>query len=130
MALFQRGSEVFNETRTPLEKFSSKVQELDKLVKTGAITWETYSRAAANATNELDKAYELTRMGFSGAVRSGTNEAYSLILKAQQQEQIAREDPQKRMVRLLEQGQLIDKGIQKAAQETAAAIKNLKVVKI
>lgn len=47
---------VYEETRTPLERFNAKFADLTKLVSIGAIDWETYRRAVAAAKDELKKA--------------------------------------------------------------------------
>lgn len=49
---------VYEETRTPLERFNAKFADLTKLVSIGAIDWETYRRAVAAAKDELKKADE------------------------------------------------------------------------
>lgn len=46
---------VFENTRTPLEKYRIELLRLNALVLQGAIDWETYRRAVAKAQDELDK---------------------------------------------------------------------------
>ena len=48
------GASVFEATRTPMEKFESRITQLDTLLRTKAITWETYGRAVRNAREELE----------------------------------------------------------------------------
>lgn len=48
------GAKLFESTRTPLERYSSTIGDLDSLLKAGAITWDTYGRAVRNARRELE----------------------------------------------------------------------------
>jgi hypothetical protein len=48
-----RAAEIFSETRTPMERYDSKINELDKLLKKEIITFDTYARAVAAANDEL-----------------------------------------------------------------------------
>lgn len=45
----------YEDTRTPLEQWARKMQELNALVKEGAISQETFGRAAKKASDELNK---------------------------------------------------------------------------
>lgn len=49
---------VFEATRTPLEQFNAKMQELNTLLQAGAIDWDTYQRAVKMAQDQLDAADE------------------------------------------------------------------------
>jgi ribosomal protein S11 len=48
--------QIWEETRTPLERFTERMERLDELVKQGAISWETYDRAVEKAKKEMDDA--------------------------------------------------------------------------
>lgn len=50
------GKRVAESVRTPLESYQDRIAHLNLLVNRGAISWETYQRAAAQAAEELDKA--------------------------------------------------------------------------
>lgn len=45
--LADSGQRVFDQTRTPIEAYQLEIQELDRLLKAGAITQDTYNRAVA-----------------------------------------------------------------------------------
>jgi hypothetical protein len=58
LAEFQaKVTSVFEATRTPMEQYQAKIQELNKIVAVeGGISWDTYNRAVIQAQEELDKA--------------------------------------------------------------------------
>ena len=51
--LKQKGAEVAKAMRTPAEKFADRIAELNELLDTGSVSWETYNRAVAKATESL-----------------------------------------------------------------------------
>lgn len=53
-ALKEQGQRVFEATRTPLEKYETEIGNLHKLLKEGAINWDTYGRAARMARDTLE----------------------------------------------------------------------------
>lgn len=103
---------IFEATRTPLEQFEKKLEELQKLSDNGLIDDDTFARAAAKARNELGG----TEVQFSGPMELGSNEARSTILRHQFGSQQI--DPQKESVNLSKQ-QL------KAQQETNVLLKRM-----
>lgn len=54
--LKQKGAEVAKSMRTPAEKFADRIAELNELLDTGSVSWETYNRAVAQATQQLHQA--------------------------------------------------------------------------
>lgn len=50
------GARVFEQTRTPLEKYNIELERLNRLLQAGAIDWETYNRAVKQAQDDLDGA--------------------------------------------------------------------------
>jgi hypothetical protein len=54
--LQQKGAAVIDATRTPLQKYDSKIGELSSLLGAGAIDWDTYGRAVRDARKELEEA--------------------------------------------------------------------------
>jgi hypothetical protein len=52
----KEGNAVFNETRTPMEQYESKIGKLSDLLNDGAINWDTYGRAVRSAREQLEKA--------------------------------------------------------------------------
>ena len=57
-----RAKAVYEETRTPLERYMLDMQELNELLNAGAINQDMYNRAAANARDEYRDASGLTKM--------------------------------------------------------------------
>lgn len=47
------GRRIYEETRTPQEKFAAEMADLESLLQVGAISWDTYMRAVAKASAEL-----------------------------------------------------------------------------
>jgi chromosome segregation ATPase len=62
-AAMTRGANVFASTRTPVEKYSQQVEELQKLLTQGAIDQDTFNRAVASAQTDLDKTNESLAQG-------------------------------------------------------------------
>lgn len=50
--------QIWEETRTPLERFNQRMERLNQLLRQGAIDWETYERAVKKAQDELEAADE------------------------------------------------------------------------
>lgn len=55
-ALKKSAEDLYKETRTPLEKFQEKIDEINNLFAKGEIDVDTYQRAIAKAEGDLDKA--------------------------------------------------------------------------
>lgn len=53
-----KGKSVFDETRTPMEKYTARLDELSELLNAGAIDWDTYGRSVRSAKSELEKSAE------------------------------------------------------------------------
>lgn len=85
--LTDRGAAITREMRTPVEVFSDRVNELNELVRAGAITWETYGRAVAKAKGDLESAKfaknDFERSSGTAAVVRGTTAAFSAVQAAQ-----------------------------------------------
>jgi hypothetical protein len=58
---FQDGQSVFESVLTPAEKLASEMDRLDGLLAQGAISWETYSRAAQKANETFDESEKKTK---------------------------------------------------------------------
>lgn len=52
----KEGEKIFEKTRTPLEQYTSKIEDLNNLYEQGAISGDTYMRAIRDARKELDDA--------------------------------------------------------------------------
>jgi len=68
---------VFDETRTPLEKYQTKIEDLKKLFDQGLINSDTFDRAVKQAKGELGG----NEIQFSGPMELGSNEARSVLLQ-------------------------------------------------
>ena len=56
--LISAGQRVFEETRTPAEQLSARIEHLNVLLDAGAINWDTYSRAIFAAQEQFDQTRE------------------------------------------------------------------------
>lgn len=52
--LRSEGQQVYEDTRTEQENLASELERLDMLLGAGVISWDTYSRAAFNAWDEME----------------------------------------------------------------------------
>lgn len=68
------GMAVFDETRTPLEKYQAELQRLNGLLDKGVINQDTYNRAVAAAQDEFDQTAQSIRTGLNGAVGQAQQE--------------------------------------------------------
>lgn len=60
-ALEQRGIKLAESLRTPIEKYTDTIKDLDMMLSEGVITWETYERAVKKANDELEKSEEFKK---------------------------------------------------------------------
>jgi hypothetical protein len=78
------GKQMTEANRTPLEEYRRQMEEIDRLLGTGAIDNETAGRAANAAWETLsDSQPAEPRAANVGAMERGSREAYSAILAAQ-----------------------------------------------
>lgn len=71
--LKEKAKDVFTSTRTPLEAFNSEMVELNELLASGLIGWDTYARAVAQAKDELAAMTpELREIQFAAAAAART----------------------------------------------------------
>lgn len=56
----EEGKRVFEETRTPLERYEAELAKLNDLLQRGAIDWNTYARALFQAQEKLDETTKKT----------------------------------------------------------------------
>jgi hypothetical protein len=79
-SLAEKAASVFEQTRTPLEKYQNKIQELQGLLQSGNLDWETYQRAVAAASQELINLRKQQENRSPAAVQAGTQEAFKAIV--------------------------------------------------
>jgi ribosomal protein S11 len=48
--------QIWDDTRTPLERFNEQMDRLNQLLQQGSLDWDTYQRAVAKAKEELEQA--------------------------------------------------------------------------
>ncbi|QJP14673.1 hypothetical protein G3545_14085 [Starkeya sp. ORNL1] len=77
------GQRVYRETRTAAENYADEISRLNELLGKGKITQDTYSRAVANAGDEMDKA---SRQALDKATDAGSGftRAFDDYLKSAQ----------------------------------------------
>lgn len=106
---FREAMNITAETMTPLQRFQERMTKIDFAINSGAISWDTYSRAAANAVGELEKAHELQSLALPTAIKANTTEAASAINRDRMlQDNRFREKPEDRVRRVLEQSKKIE----------------------
>ena len=66
----KKGRSVFEAVMTPMERYADKLAELDGLLMMGSLSYETYSRAATQAWNDLQQGLKKTEDGFSDLKRT------------------------------------------------------------
>lgn len=67
--LEKKGVALAESLKTPVEMYNDKIAEFDSLLKEGAITWETYKRAAKKATDELKRSEEFKKREIQASER-------------------------------------------------------------
>lgn len=72
----REGAAIFQATRTPIELLNMEFAKLDELLETGAIDWETYSRAVFQASDSINEVtasnvdqFETLRQAVDGAAK-------------------------------------------------------------
>ena len=86
--LQEEGAKIFDETRTPAERFASRIERLKFLLSEGAIDLDVYNRAVAMAKETLDGAKESAdsfgRAAAQGprAIEAGSEEAGRFVAEA------------------------------------------------
>lgn len=72
----REGAAIFQATRSPIELLNMEFAKLDELLETGAIDWDTYSRAVFAATDQIDEVtdntanqFEALRQAVDGAAK-------------------------------------------------------------
>jgi len=87
--LAKAGAQVTEQFKNPMEKFQDRMLHLDQLVRAGAITWETYSRAVQGAIADQKKANQRKIEAASpiSAVTMGSSAGFSAIQKANREQE-------------------------------------------
>lgn len=113
--LRRRGQQIADAVRTPAEVAADKMNELNALVKVGAINGETYSRAMKKVQQDLfratEQAKEFRDVGRVevGALTRHSTEAFSAVMRSQYEQRRQAElqkqqlEHQKRQTALLEE---------------------------
>jgi hypothetical protein len=125
-ALYDRAAKVWDEIRSPQEKFEKAMENLNELVESGIISWDDYSTAAANALGNMEKDLHLGDHKFASAALAGSKEAYSSIVAFRNDQN--RQDAQQRIEGVLQQSKAIQEAQLKVARETVDALANISVV--
>ncbi|WP_342270471.1 hypothetical protein [Rickettsia endosymbiont of Orchestes rusci] len=71
--------QIFEQTRTPLEKHNAQIEKLNKLLKQGLIDQETYNRALKQSEEQLDKFGEHSKDVFDLISEKSKDGANNLI---------------------------------------------------
>ncbi|MFY9589538.1 hypothetical protein [Rickettsia endosymbiont of Halotydeus destructor] len=77
--LMSDATQIFKQTRTPLEKHNGQIEKLNKLLKQGLIDQDTYNRALKQSEEQLDKFGEHSKDVFDLIKEKSQESANSLI---------------------------------------------------
>ncbi len=108
---------------TPIDKFTSRIADLDQWLMAGVIDADLYAQAIARAVDELDKVAGQKDQKGPGALLEGTKEAFSAIAAWERDGQSS--DPQERVREILERQRALQEAQLQAARETAAGVRQL-----
>jgi hypothetical protein len=122
---FKQGLDVFNQAKSPLQTFQDELNKLNQLLAKGAISWDTYAKATANAVMNLDKALQTASVASPGALVKGSSAARSAIVKAQLKAERDSMSPQERIARLLKEAKEIEQKQLEYAKQVADALKQM-----
>lgn len=81
--LMEEGRSLTESLRTPQEKFADEMDRLQGLLDNGAISWDTYERAASRALQDVAKEAQAVEMKTPTAMRAGSSAAAETIIRAQ-----------------------------------------------
>jgi hypothetical protein len=122
-SIADKAASVFEQTRTPLEKYNARIQELQGLLQSGAISWDIYERAVGAASMELINLRKQAEMQRPAAVQFGTQEASRAIINHQLG--VNEKDPATLLRDALNEQKLIERRQLEAQERMADALDNL-----
>lgn len=77
-AIASEAARIFEQTRTPLERYESAIARLNGLLASGAISQDTYNRAVIQAEDAFDRAQEAGKKAENTFARIGQSIAQSI----------------------------------------------------
>lgn len=127
--LAQKAKSVFDETRTPLEKYEEKLGELSDMLNAGAIDWDTYGRAIRKAQDELNsddksKLTDVPTLDSPDLIQSGSAQAARFsydISRGQTQLSDSGDVPKKQLSELQDSNRLLGRIADAAEKQSTAA---------
>lgn len=128
--LAEEGKRTIEENATAFEKYESRIKSLDRQLQSNAISWETYGRAVAKATQELEDAQGFS-IALPNALQRGSSEALSQLNRSRAENELKNmETPQQRLERLQNQANDIAAKTRDYTKEVADAVKGRKVLDV
>ena len=79
---FEAGRQLGESLRNPLETYEDSLTRFNDLLEAGAISWETWGRAAVQAAERLIAAQGTEHVGGGAALSEGSNAAISAVNRA------------------------------------------------
>jgi hypothetical protein len=125
VALWDKAGKVWEDIKSPLDKFTDKMNDLNDLLGAGILTWEDYGLASLKAVDELDKAQKMHAAGTPAALSQGSKEAYSAIAAFRSDRG---DDAGRRLENILTQSKAIQERQARAAEATAEALQEIMVM--
>lgn len=130
-ALFTKGMNIFDETRTPWEKYNETLDELSVMLQRGVLDWDTYARAVTNATNALEDQLQLTNVSLPSATKRGSGAEVSGYNRARNEVDLKiNENPQKRLERLQTSSLKVQERTEDNTKKMADALSRVVINKI
>jgi hypothetical protein len=80
--VMEEGRQLTESMKTPTEKFQDEMDRLQRLLDRGAISWETYERAATRALQDVAKENEQLEIKTPSAMVAGSRDAVETIIRA------------------------------------------------
>jgi len=129
--LEKKGAKLLESMRTPMEAYNDTVGELNEMLEAGVISWQTYSRAVANAQKSIVEADKKQReeekkkikeqVAIGAAVR-GQSGTFSIQQAQQRALEKIRAEEQLQLRQLKEQTQLLNQLNQNVQTGTVVTI--------
>jgi hypothetical protein len=121
--LFGDAMNVFNEVKTPLQTFQEKMKKIKAMADAGAISWETYAKAAAGAVAELEKAHRLAELQAPESLTKDSSAAKSAEIRGMNLDTLRnKESPEERIARILKEAKEIEAKQLEQQKKIAAAL--------
>ncbi len=119
--IFQEANQIISASRSPFQAYEDTLARLSFLLDNGALSWDQYAQAVSRAAVQLESANNI-QLRHAGAAEQGTQAAQSAINRYSLGESRNGASPQERMLRAVEEGQLIARQQLEVQRQIATAL--------